>query len=48
MTHAGFLNGLNTTEEIVTSNLKRCTENNSILIIEDNDIPIGEMSYTIS
>ena len=47
MAHAGFPNGLNTTEEIVESDLKRCTENNSILIIEDNDMPIGEMSYRI-
>lgn len=35
------VDGLNTTEEIVASDLKRCTEHNSILIIENNEIPIG-------
>ena len=44
MEHAGFPYGLNTTEEKVTEQL----QNHNRLIIEVDEIPIGEMCYTIT
>ena len=46
MAHAGFPNGLGISEEIIITKLSGDTdETHRRLIIEANDIPIGEMNY---
>lgn len=46
MAHAGFPNGLGTTEEIIIKQLSSDTdETHRRLIIEVDDIPVGEMNY---
>lgn len=46
MAHAGFPNGLGTTAEKIAASLATDSdETRRRLIIEENDVPIGEMSY---
>lgn len=46
MAHAGFPNGVSTTEEAVAKQiLSNTDETNRILMIEKDDEPIGEMNY---
>ena len=45
MAHAGFPNGIGTTEQAITDSLKNETDQNRRLILEIDGIPIGEMSY---
>ncbi len=46
MAHAGFPNGLSTTEEVVAKQILSNTDDtHRVLIIEDDDKPIGEMNY---
>ena len=48
MAHAGFTKGLNTSLDNVLKNICSNDEFRELLIIELNDNPIGEMSYTIA
>ena len=48
MEHAGFPNGLNITKEKVLLQLQKDTEDHRRLIVEIDNIPIGEMCYTIT
>ncbi|HMN12114.1 MAG TPA: GNAT family protein [Bellilinea sp.] len=49
MAHAGFPNGLGTTAEVTRNMLKRnVTDLSQNLIIEETDVPIGEMNYRVS
>lgn len=43
MAHAGFPNGIGLTEEAVLKNIK--SNKNTLLILEINNTPIGEMTY---
>lgn len=43
MAHAGFPNGIGLTEEAVLKNIK--SNKNTLLILEINNTPIGEMGY---
>jgi len=45
MAHAGFPNGIGTTNQEVSDSIKSNTDQNRLLIIENNGIPIGEMNY---
>lgn len=45
MEHAGFPNGLNATLDSVSKAILRNSEKSQLLIIEFNDIPVGEMNY---
>jgi RimJ/RimL family protein N-acetyltransferase len=45
MAHAGFLNGIGTTEHEVMESLKKDTDQNRRLILEIGSIPVGEMNY---
>jgi RimJ/RimL family protein N-acetyltransferase len=45
MEHAGFPNGLNTTVEDIRSSLRKDNLERRRLILEHNNIPIGEMNY---
>ncbi|MBN2853215.1 MAG: GNAT family N-acetyltransferase [Clostridia bacterium] len=45
MAHAGFPNGLSVSEESVIRDLLKDDDNHRRLIIELDDIPIGEMNY---
>lgn len=48
MSHAGFPNGVETDLEQLRVRLRNQKRNNRLLIIEVEEIPIGEMSYQIS
>lgn len=45
MAHAGFPNGTGETVEQISESLKHDTDSNRRLIIELDEIPIGEMNY---
>lgn len=45
MAHAGFPNGIGTTEHEVLESLKKDTDQNRRLILEIDSIPVGEMNY---
>ena len=45
MAHAGFPNGINTTERDILEKLKTDTDRNRRLILEIEGIPVGEMCY---
>ena len=45
MAHAGFPNGLNTTEQDVLNSIKNDSDRNHLLILEINHIPVGEMCF---
>lgn len=45
MAHAGFPNGIHTTVDEVTDQIAENNDQNRRLIIEWDDIPIGEMNY---
>jgi RimJ/RimL family protein N-acetyltransferase len=45
MTHAGFPNGVNTTEDIIKADLQNDDDLNRRLIIESDGAAIGEMNY---
>lgn len=47
MAHAGFPNGTGETAEQISESLKQDTENKKRFMIELNEIPIGEMSYSV-
>lgn len=47
MAHAGFPNGTGETVEQISENLKHDTDEDRRLIIELDEIPIGEMSYGV-
>ncbi len=47
MDHAGFPNGLNTTKDKVLENIKNQSENRKLLVIEFENVLIGEMNYRI-
>jgi RimJ/RimL family protein N-acetyltransferase len=47
MAHAGFPKGLDINEETIRKELENDSEIKARLIIEENHIPIGEMSYRI-
>lgn len=47
MAHAGFLNGTGETVEQISESLKHDTDEDRRLIIELDEIPIGEMSYGV-
>lgn len=43
--HAGFPNGLGTTEQAIVDSLIADTDRNRRLILEIDGIPVGEMNY---
>lgn len=45
MAHAGFPNGIGTTEQAIINSLKDDTDRNRRLILEIDCIPAGEMNY---
>lgn len=45
MAHAGFPNGIGTTEQAISNIIKTDTDRNRRLILEIDDIPVGEMNY---
>jgi RimJ/RimL family protein N-acetyltransferase len=45
MAHAGFPNGIGTTEEEISNKLMKDTDKGRRLILEINGVPIGEMCY---
>lgn len=45
MSHAGYPNGLDTTEHEVLNSLKLDNDLNQRLILECSNVPIGEMNY---
>jgi RimJ/RimL family protein N-acetyltransferase len=47
MEHAGFPNGLGTSVEEILQQIHRSTDKNPVLMIENNQQPIGEMNYRI-
>lgn len=47
MAHAGFPNGLHTTEDKIIESLEKDSDNHRRLILELDDHPIGEMCFTI-
>ena len=47
MAHAGFPNGTGETAEQISGGLKQDTEYKKRFMIELNEIPIGEMSYSV-
>ncbi len=47
MAHAGFPNGTGETAEQISESLKQDTEYKKRFMIELNEIPIGEMSYSV-
>lgn len=45
MAHAGFPLGLGVSEEEIAEQIKRNSQENSLLIVELNEKPVGEMNY---
>ncbi len=45
MAHAGFPNGIGTTIQRITDSLKHDNDENRLLILEIDRIPVGEMNY---
>lgn len=48
MAHAGFPNGLGTTEEEIVKDIQRMNNQDRLCIIRYDGIPIGEMNYRIA
>ncbi len=47
MNHAGFPKGLNITLDSVENSIVSCNDNNQLLIVQIDNISIGEMNYRI-
>lgn len=45
MEHAGFSNGLGTTQKSIVKQIKSVDNASRILILELNNVPVGEMNY---